>query len=188
MAEDEDTNKQSVDYWDKQIDSAEKRLRKYYEKGDRVVDRFIDRRGGVGISSDIGEGNRAQPAFRLNLFHTNVSTISAMLYGRIPRVDVSRRFADSPDDTARIAAEIFQRLLNTSIEEPGADFPSALRGCLQDRLLPGQGIARVRYEFKTRAVAMAENMPADKAMETMAAATEQLSPTSTSAIMSGTVA
>ena len=169
--EEEEVNCESIEFWDKQIEAAEKRLKPYYRKGDRVVDRFIDRRGVSNLPSDLGE--RSQPAFRLNLFHTNVSTISAMLYGRIPRVDVSRRFADAPDDTARIAAEIFQRLLNTSIEEPGADFPSALRGCLQDRLLPGQGIARVRYEFQTRAVSLAENMPAIDAEASMKVASER---------------
>jgi len=131
-------------YWKEEISTAEKRLKNYYKTGDKVIERYLDYRG---------EGDpQAGGTFRLNLFNTHVSTLLAMLYGRVPNTDVSRRHADAKDDVGRVAAEIFNRLLNTTVEEPGSDFSDTLRACLQDRLLPGHGIARVRYAFESEMV------------------------------------
>ena len=149
--------KKLCEHWTTQIQAAEKRLEKYYRRGDKIDKRYIDERTNKGDDRrDLRENAGTNP-FRLNLFHTHVSTLISMLYGQLPRVDVSRRFNDSRDDVARVAATMLQRILNTSIEEPGADFPATLRACLQDRLLPGHGIPRVRYSFETRAQAQVTN-------------------------------
>jgi hypothetical protein len=83
---------------------------------------------------------------RINLFHSNVTTLMSMLYGNVPQVDVSRRYADADDDVGRVAAEMMERLLNNDISENGEEINAVLRSTLQDRLLPGLGCARVRYE------------------------------------------
>ena len=131
--------------WGTEISSFLSRSRKFRKKGHRVDRRFRDE-----------EGSRDHPGtstgwqniwFRLNLFNTNVATLQSMLFGSTPKTDVSRRFSDPDDDVARVSALALQRILETSIEEPGADFSEVIRSCLQDRLLPGLGVARVRYEF-----------------------------------------
>ena len=153
-----DESRDSVGYWKEQIDSAYKRQKHYIRQGEDIVNRFLDKR----TEGDNLPSPAQKDEFRLNLFHTHVSTMMSMMYGRIPRTDVSRRFADANDDLARVASELFQRLLNTSVEEPGADFPSVLRACLQDRLLPGHAVARVRYEMREEdGVFVEENAPVE---------------------------
>jgi hypothetical protein len=137
------TPKYDYAYWRDEIAAAQKRLRRWHKQGDKTVDRFLDK----DIGSTLGE-----QAFRLNLFHANVVTLRSMLYGRVPQVDVSRRYADPADDVARVAAEILQRMLNNDIEEAGEDFAAVLRSALDDRLIPGLGSARIKYAVETEEV------------------------------------
>ena len=62
------------------------------------------------------------------------------------KIDVSRRYEQADDDPARVAAEMMERMLNLDVAENGAEFDSLCRSVLQDRLLPGLGCAKVRYE------------------------------------------
>jgi len=132
------------DFWKKEIEHAETRQKNFWKDGAKINRRFLDERNETQSRIDV------QTTSRLNLFHANVTTQMAMLYGRVPRIDVSRRYDDAGDDVGRIAAEILQRMLNTSVQAPGSNECDVLRCCLQDRLLPGLGTARVRYEAETR--------------------------------------
>lgn len=126
--------------WTDEFSAAKKKFNPWHKEGDKVIKRFLDERKG-------GPDDFYDSQTRLNLFHSNIVTLKSMLYGRIPKVEVARRFADADDDQARVAAEILTRMLNTDIEEAGEDISSVFRSCLEDRLLPGLGEARVRYEF-----------------------------------------
>ena len=99
--------KHGQSFWDKELVAANKRVKKFHSKGGAIVDRYI----GKGRTDDILKTSR------LNLFHSNIKTLQSMLYGNLPKVDVSRRYADGTDDAARVAAEIFERLLVES-EDP----------------------------------------------------------------------
>lgn len=133
--------------WDSEMTASNKRIRKWHQQGDKIQARYADRRGmqgSRGYSTDeVGAGGNA---FRVNLFNANVNTQRSMLYGSTPKVDVARRFADADDDTARVGSLMLNRMLNTSIEASGDDYKSCLQYSLDDRLLPGLGIARVSYE------------------------------------------
>lgn len=126
-------------YWQSEMDSAAKRIRKYTKQGNEVVKRYLDERSGSSSASTT----------RLNLFHTNISTQEAMLYGSTPKIDVAREHNDPDDDIARVAAMLYQRILEADIEPSGEDLSTILKSALQDRLLPGMGIARVRYDIET---------------------------------------
>lgn len=128
------------DKWGKEIASAKKWFRKFHTRGKKVNQAFLD------DYKDESE-TPANLVTRLNLFHSNIITLMSMLYGRVPKVEVSRRFADADDDIGRIAGEILTRILNTDIEVAGEDIASVFRSCLQDRLLPGMGSARVQYHY-----------------------------------------
>ena len=127
-------------HWVKEFAAARKSVSKWHKEAMKAVDKYLDDRRGE--NDEFGEVTT-----RLNLFHANITTLMSMLYGRIPRVDIGRRFADADDDQARVAGEILSRMLNTDIEEAGEDIASVFRNCLQDRLIPGFGTARVRYQF-----------------------------------------
>lgn len=121
--------------WQVELAAAREALSKWHEQGRKIVRRFRDERGAEK------DGDT-----RWNLFTSNVQTQKATLYGQVPRVSVSRRFADADDDVARVAADMLERILNSDIERDSDTFAQALEYALLDRLLPGFGLARVRYE------------------------------------------
>jgi hypothetical protein len=122
--------------WAVEIAAARKELSNWHASGDRIVDRYQDERHSSQEEADT----------RWNLFTANVQTQQALLYGKTPKVSVSRKFGDANDDVARVAGELLERLLNCDVERDGDTFTEALGYALQDRLLPGFGIVRLRYE------------------------------------------
>jgi hypothetical protein len=122
--------------WATEMFAAEENQKSSIDAGDKVVKRFKDDRSDLRSDGDT----------RVNLFTSNVQTLQALLYGKEPKVDVKRKFADPNDDIARLGGEVLQRLLNTDIERDSDTYATALENCLEDRLLPGMGQARVRYE------------------------------------------
>lgn len=132
-------------YWMQEITASEKMLREFRKLGTKVVTRF---KGGSQATRDSSAPDERGGAFRLNLFHSNVITLQSMLYGNLPKVDVSRRHDDPNNDVGRVAALILERLLNNDVQDNGKEYNSVLRAVLQDRLLPGLGCARVRYTYE----------------------------------------
>jgi hypothetical protein len=126
--------------WAMELKASRSELEKWHAQGAKIVKRFRDER----------EGHDDMDT-RWNLFSSGIEVKQATLYGQTPKVSVSRRFADARDDVARVAAELMERLLNSDIEKDGDTFSQALQYALEDRLLPGLGVARVRYvaEFET---------------------------------------
>ena len=124
------------DMWAKELDASGKRLKKFHEKGTKIDQRY---------RAD-NKADEKSSFSRLNLFHSNTKTLLNMLYGSVPKVEVSRKYADSNDDVARVAATILERMINCELEVNGAEIDHVLKSVVQDRLLPGMGVARVRYE------------------------------------------
>ena len=122
--------------WQIEIDAAKKNQEKWWKEAEEISKRYL----GKGPIDAYG------PRSKLNLFHSNVDTMLAILYGQMPQVDVSRRFADAEDDVARVGGEIIERILNTDIECDDDGFRPTLRYSLQDWKITGLGVARVRYE------------------------------------------
>ena len=142
-------------YWQTQMSASQKRMRRFIKQGNVVNTRYLaSLLGGQddfsdGDYGDSDQGRGGGRSMKLNFFHTNVQTLQAQLYGAVPKIDVSREFDDPDDDVARVAASLFQRMLQSEVESSGEEFPTALRSALQDRLLPGLGVCRVRYEFES---------------------------------------
>ena len=142
-------------YWLSELKASDKLLENFHKDGSKVVDRF---KGGAGRTR-LHDGTRAG-GFNLNLFHSNVVTLQSMLYGNLPKVTVKRRNSDTNDDVGRVASMILQRLLNNDVQDNGKEYNSVLRAVLQDRLLPGLGVARVRFNFNPDAPG-SEEAPTD---------------------------
>lgn len=135
-------------YWETELTASKKRLRRWHKLADRIDNRYVDRQK----DEDGRVLNKNRAGTSLNLFHSNVTTLKSMLYGNLPTVDVSRKFADSQDDAARVAAEMMERVLNADLSDNAEDYDTVLRSCLLDRLVPGLGCAKVRYEVETEQV------------------------------------
>ena len=127
------------DYWGTELVAADREVSKWHKAGTKIVDRFLDKRTGRNRST------------RLNIFSSSIQTLRAMLYGQVPTVDVKRRDDDADDDVARVAANIMERMLNADVQREGDSYTDCLSHALEDRLLPGLGVGRVRYtaEFKS---------------------------------------
>lgn len=121
--------------WQVELKSARQCLEKWHEQGAKINKRYRDERE----KKDDGDT-------RWNLFTSTVETKQATLYGQTPKVSVSRRFADADDDVARVAATMLERILNSDIEKDSDTFAGAVQYALEDRLLPGLGSVRVRYD------------------------------------------
>lgn len=131
-----------AEYWVAEFEASEKNFRDFLRDGTKIDIKY---RGGKHKTT---EGRRsASSPFRLNLFHSNTITMLSMLYGNLPKVEVSRRYTDPNDDIGRVAALIMERLLNNDVQDNSETYNSVLKASLQDRLIPGLGVARVRYEF-----------------------------------------
>lgn len=131
-------------YWAEEIECARSpAYKKFHRKGEKVDKRFKDER-----REDRGDDELNGLSTNLNLFNSNISMMLSMLYGRTPKVEVLRRFADADDDVSRVAGLMLTRILNTDIEVAGEDMTSVFRNALQDRLLPGLGTVWVRYEYE----------------------------------------
>ena len=141
-----DTPSGQYEYWQTELKASERQLKTFRNMGTKIVKRYL---GGSSQQRDTGQDTRTGN-FRLNLFHSNVITLESMLYGNLPKVRVSRRYNDANDDVGRVASLIVERLLTNDIQDNGKEYNSVLRAVLQDRLLPGMGVARLRYEIETK--------------------------------------
>ena len=120
--------------WAMEFEAAKKKFQPFLDTSDKIINRFID---------DRKDGDAS--LVRRNYFTANVITKLNLMYGKVPKADVVRRFGDSEDELARIAAEIYDRALNEDIEDKDDNYQLTLKLCLFDRLVPGLGVARLAY-------------------------------------------
>src|SRR6185295_2940366 len=113
--------------WAVEIAAARKEATLWGEKAEKIIKRYLDER-----ESDDKES-------KLGLFHADVDMMAALLLSKTPQVDVSRRFADSNDDVARVASEMLERMLNTDIEKGSDNAEEAHKEAQQDHAPAGLG-------------------------------------------------
>lgn len=85
---------------------------------------------------------------KFNILWSNVQTLIPAVYAKLPKADVMRRFGDN-DPIGRVASLLIERALDYEIEHY-PEFRSTMRYCVEDRFLPGRGVAWVRYEPHVR--------------------------------------
>lgn len=125
--------------WPENLELAKKDSKRFIEKGKKIVKRYRDERGDSGSSSTDSDAIR-----RYNILWSNIKTLFPAVYSKKPRAQVERRYKDA-DPVGRTASQILERALQYEIDH-NPDFDSALRGCVLDRLLPGRGVAWVRFD------------------------------------------
>lgn len=136
----EDTPQGWAQRWTREMDSSDQFMRKFREQGDECLKRYVDERGA-------NEANEGQT--HLNVYWRNIQVQRALLYGRTPSVEVTRKFGDAQDRPAALAGEMQERALNCDIENEGEKGYAAAMGlALDDRLQVALGVARLRYEVE----------------------------------------
>jgi len=124
--------------WNDEITMAEKEFDNFRKQGRTTVRRYKDERDSVDGSER-----------KFNIFTANVNILESTLYAKIPKVSVSRRFGQSMDDPARVAGLMLQNAIMQDIDEPECDFDQVMKDAVQDRLVPGMGVAWLRLETDT---------------------------------------
>ena len=134
--------------WEKEIDYAERELKKFHKRAQSTTKRFLDER-------DTANGD----AKWFNIFYANTQILESALYSQLPKPAVTRRFKDYDDDVARVAATILQRSITQDLDDPRDTFDYTMRQAVQDRLVPGLAQAWLRLETTT------EDIPAEEGGE-----------------------
>ena len=120
--------------YDKRFDSWESRVKK-------ITQRYVEKPQD-NLTSGAGQS-------RFNILWSNVQTLKAATFSRLPKPDVSRRFKDQ-DPVGRVASLILERALDYEINHY-PDYRATLDGGVLDRFLGGRGTAWIRYEPHMRA-------------------------------------
>lgn len=114
--------------------AARVEVEQWHKDGNDILKRFRDERQ-----------YPEQRFTRWNAYPMNIQTQRALIYGKVPRVDATRRNADADDDIARVAANILERNLNLDMCRAGDGYVDGLAYALDDRMQVGLGNARERY-------------------------------------------
>ncbi len=122
-------------YWRDELHRYKEDYKKWCESGRKIIKRYRDERKDA-TNIDI----------RFNILWSNIKTLKPAVYSKAPNVEVSRRFKDQ-NDVGRVASMILERTIDYELRQYG-DFHSALSNSVEDRLLPGRGVAWIRYEPK----------------------------------------
>jgi hypothetical protein len=120
-------------YWHDQIEAAQKVFDKWEKRGHKIIKRYRDERDAVEM-----------PRVRYNILWSNIQVLFPALYGRQAKPEVSRRYMDQ-DPVGRLASTMLERVMEYETTQFG-DFDHAMRGAVEDRLLPGRGTAWIRYQ------------------------------------------
>jgi hypothetical protein len=124
-----------VQSWLDEIKDAKKREDDFRKDGERVLKIYG------------AEKNETTP---FNVLFSNTETLLPALYSAVPRPVVNRRFKDE-DPQGKASATAGQRalefLLDTNVDGYET-FDEAMNHCVLDALLPGRGVATVKYDAK----------------------------------------
>jgi hypothetical protein len=126
-------------FWRDELHRYKEEYRKFTESGRKIIKRYRDERKDSAYSDA-----------RFNILWSNIKTLKPAVYSRPPRVEVARRFKDQ-NDVGRVASMILERVIDYELRQY-SDYHSALSNAIDDRLLPGRGVAWIRYEPKIETV------------------------------------
>jgi hypothetical protein len=135
--------------WLLELKLADKREAEWRKKGEKVMNRYRQK-----------EVKRHS----FNILWSNTETMRPAIYNSLPKPDVRRRYQDA-DPIGKAVSEVLARCLVYSTDT--TDFDAHIRASVIDMLLPGRGLARVRYvpNFQPMQEATESEPMAEEAME-----------------------
>jgi len=125
-----------MSFWLDELQRASKEERPWRKRAARVVDRYVDER----------RRNRGHDDFekitKFNILWSTTETQRPALISAVPSPEVRPRYKKD-DPVARVGAKILERAIEFSLDT--YDFIAYAKSVVQDVLLPGRGVTRVRY-------------------------------------------
>lgn len=128
-----------VQYYLNHIAAYDREFSKWETRVTKILKRYRD-----------DNRNSQDTGSRFNILWSNVQTLKAATFARMPKPDVSRRFRDN-DPVGRVAAMILERALDFEITHY-PDYRDTLTSAIYDRFLGGRGVSWARYEPHIRAM------------------------------------
>lgn len=119
--------------WLRELKLADEHEKQWRTRANKVIDRYRDER-------EDAESDKSQSKF--NILYANTEVLKGVLYQRTPVPDVRRRFLDR-DPVGKEAAQVLQRSLSFCVDD--YDFDDVMGQVIDDYVLPGRGVAKVRY-------------------------------------------
>jgi hypothetical protein len=126
--------------WLEDVASYERSFKTWEGRVEKIIKRYRD---------DPRSGQKQWTSAKFNILWSNVQTLSAATFSRMPKPDVSRRYRDQ-DSVGRVAGMILERNLEYHVQHY-PEYRTALRADVLDRFLGARGTAWVRYEPHMRA-------------------------------------
>ncbi len=118
--------------WKLQIEQFERDNTKWENQGEEILKRYRDERS---------DQSNISPR-RFNVLWSNVQTLKPSLYSREPVPIAERRFLDK-DVVGRVASQMLERAMRYEMMDCG--FHESVTKCVYDYLLPGRGVAWLRF-------------------------------------------
>jgi hypothetical protein len=125
----------AVAYWRDQIAKQTQAYSDFRAGGDRIIDRYR-------IEKNNAQQDRLQD--RYNILYSSTETMRPSLYAQTPKCEVKKRHKDRENPVVTAACAVIESTIGYAIEE--TDFDEVLENVIEDYMLPGLGVAWVRYE------------------------------------------
>lgn len=116
-----------VKRWLLELKLADKREQDWRKKSEKVWNRYRQ---------------KDSKKHSFNILWSNTETLRPAIYNSLPSPDVRRRFKDA-DPLGKACSEVLKRCLEYGLDT--TEFDAVVKAVALDVLLPGRGVARVRY-------------------------------------------
>lgn len=130
MNKKEQENLELYSTWKRKIDNALTYHEEYWQEAEKYQDIYRDQYNNQNVT-------------RYNVFYANTETLSPLIYSKLPKPNITRRYSDD-DELARIASEMIERAVSYFLETTKANYSFAR--ARKDFLIVGRGIVRLYYE------------------------------------------
>lgn len=125
-----------VDIWTKEIENSSNKERNFRDEARKYFQIYED-------SKDLTDPSTGEKARRYNVFWSNTQTLRPLVFSRLPKPNITRRFLDK-DENSRILSEMMERAITFFLEEGKAE--DEFNEARDDFLIGGRGVVRVIFD------------------------------------------
>ena len=134
-----DSPEDLVKYWLDELEDSDKTEKDWRDDAKAVVDIY---RGEDVAATAIGSDGQKMRKNTFNILWSNIETLKPAIYNKTPVPNVQRRFKDE-DQLGKAVAQVLERSLEFMVD--ASDFDRPMSDAVDDYLLVGRGVTRVRY-------------------------------------------
>ena len=134
-----DSPEDLVKYWLDELEDSDKTEKDWRDDAKSVVDIY---RGEDVAATAVNSDGQKMRRNTFNILWSNIETLKPAIYNKTPVPNVQRRFKDE-DQLGRAVAQVLERSLEFMVD--ASDFDAPMNDAVDDYLLVGRGVTRVRY-------------------------------------------